>query len=397
VNIDGRDTSNGTKTPTLTVRDPLGATGSASTVITVGNTAPTVTVALPGDGQLFSFGDTVPFQISATDPEDGTIDCTRAKMTYLLGHDQHAHEITAVQSGCTGVIAVPVDGEHDASANIYGVFDAQYTDVGGLVTHVIRTLQPRHRQAEHYATNNGVQFAPHAAAEGAGTAGFIDNNDWISFSPYALDNATSVSFRKASAGAGGTVEVRTGSPTGTLLGTASILSNGSWETFSSVTATLANVPQAASSLYLVFKGGAGNLFDVDAFTFTTTTATWVEAESFSTTAGTQMTNHGPASGGKTVGFIDNNDWVRYSALNTSGAKNFSVVIASAGAGGTIRVRSGTSTGTLLGTLTVPSTGGWEVYQKVSVNLTGNVSGALVLVFSGGAGALFDVDRFYLGK
>jgi hypothetical protein len=124
---------------------------------------------------------------------------------------------------------------------------------------------------------------------------------------------------------------------------------------------------------------------------------WVEAESFTTSAGTQVTNHGPASAGKTVGFIDNNDWVRYSAINTSGAKNFSAVVASAGAGGTIRVRSNSSTGTLLGTVTVPSTGGWEVYQTVSVNLTGNVSGALVLVFSGGTGALFDVDRFYLGK
>ena len=55
-------TANGTYTATLTVRDPHGATGTASVQIGVGNTAPTVTITAPANGQLFSFGDTVPFQ-----------------------------------------------------------------------------------------------------------------------------------------------------------------------------------------------------------------------------------------------------------------------------------------------------------------------------------------------
>ena len=102
--------------------------------ISVGNTAPTVTLNTPANGQLFAFGDTVPFQITVTDPEDGTIDCARVKMTYLLGHDSHGHQITS-QTGCSGTITVPVDGEHDDAANIFGVFDAEYTDNGGLTTH----------------------------------------------------------------------------------------------------------------------------------------------------------------------------------------------------------------------------------------------------------------------
>ncbi len=66
----------------------------------------------------------------------------------------------------------------------------------------------------------------HAAAEGGATAGFIDNNDWISFQPYNLSNATRFTARVASAGAGGTIEVRAGSPTGTLLGTATVAGTG---------------------------------------------------------------------------------------------------------------------------------------------------------------------------
>ncbi|HTJ32127.1 MAG TPA: PQQ-dependent sugar dehydrogenase [Dactylosporangium sp.] len=265
-------TTNGTKTPTLTVKDPQGLTGSASTVITVGNTTPTVKLNLPANGQLFSFGDTVPFNVTVTDPEDGTIDCSKVTVTYFLGHDQHSHQITS-KTGCTGSITVPVDGEHDAAANIFGIFDASYTDNGGLTGHGISTLQPRHRQGEHFgAQSGGIQIASHATAEGGSTVGFIDNNDWVSFTPYLLNNATQFTARVSSAGAGGTIEVRAGSATGTLLGTATVTPTGSWDTFANVTANISGAPSTATTLYLVFKGGAGNLFDLDAFTFTTGTS-----------------------------------------------------------------------------------------------------------------------------
>ncbi|MGI5149810.1 PQQ-dependent sugar dehydrogenase [Plantactinospora sp. CA-294935] len=262
-------TANGTYTPTLRVTDPAGLTGTASLVVTVGNSAPTVNLTVPGNGTLFSFGDTVPFQVTVTDPEDGTIDCSRVRVAYGLGHDSHTHEITS-KTGCSGTINVPVDGEHDAAANIYGVFDASYTDNGGLTSHSIRTLQPRHRQGEHFgAQSGGVQTAEHATAEGGRTAGFIDNNDWISYQPYQLGNATRFTARVSSGGPGGTIEVRAGSATGTLLGSVAVSNTGSWDTFTNVSTSLANQPSGTTSLFLVFSGGAGNLFDVDSFTFAT--------------------------------------------------------------------------------------------------------------------------------
>ncbi|MFI6265027.1 PQQ-dependent sugar dehydrogenase [Micromonospora sp. NPDC051006] len=259
-------TANGTYTPTLRVTDPTGLSATASLVITVGNAAPTVTLTVPTDGSLFTFGDTVPFQVTVTDPEDGTIDCSRVRMAYALGHDSHAHEIT-VRNGCSGTITVPVDGEHDTAANIYGVFDASYTDNGGLTSRSTRILQPRHRQAEHFgAQSGGVQTAEHATAEGSRTAGFIDNGDWISFQPYHLATATRFTARVSSGGPGGTIEVRAGSATGTLLGSVAVAPTGGWDTFTNVSTTLTSQPSAPTTLYLVFKGGAGNLFDVDAFT-----------------------------------------------------------------------------------------------------------------------------------
>jgi glucose/arabinose dehydrogenase len=262
--------ANGTYTATLTVRDPQGLPGTASVIINVGNTAPTVTLSTPGNGQLFNFGDTVPFTVSVTDPEDGTINCSRVTVTYSLGHDSHAHQITS-RTGCTGSIPIPVDGEHDTAANIYGVFDAAYTDNGGLTTHSIRTAQPKHRQGEHYGATSGVQPANHAAAEGGRTAGFIDPGDWISYTPYALGNVTQFTARVSSAGAGGTIEVRAGSATGTLLGSVAVPNTGSWETFTNVTTNLTAGPAGSTTLFLVFRGTGTSLFDLDAFTFTTGT------------------------------------------------------------------------------------------------------------------------------
>ncbi|OCC10578.1 PQQ-dependent sugar dehydrogenase [Streptomyces sp. PTY087I2] len=263
-------TTAGTYNPTLTVTDPEGLTGTASLVVTAGNTAPTVTLTTPANGSLFSFGDSVPFTVTVSDPEDGTVDCSKVKVTYLLGHDSHRHQITS-KNGCSGTIDVPVDGEHDSAANIYGVFDAEYTDAGGLTTHSDSILQPRHRQGEHFAAQNGIEVAPHGPAEGGATVGYTDDGDWISFEPYVLSNATSITARVASGGAGGTLEVRAGSPTGTLLASLPVAPTGGWENFVDVTADVTNAPAGSTELFFVFTGptGQGSLFDLDAFTFTT--------------------------------------------------------------------------------------------------------------------------------
>ncbi|MBB6474372.1 PQQ-dependent sugar dehydrogenase [Sphaerisporangium rubeum] len=260
-------TSNGTYTATLTVRDPQGLTGTASVIVTVGNTAPSLSLSSPGDGQLFAFGDTVPFQVTGSDAEDGALDCSKVTVTYFLGHDSHSHQITG-KDGCSGSITVPVDGEHEAGANLYGLFVASYTDSGGLTTTSTRTLQPRHRQAEHFGNQQGIQTADHTSAEGGKTIGFTDDGDWISFQPYNLSGANRFTARVSSAGAGGRIEVRAGSATGTLLGTATVGVTGSWETFADVTASLSGAPSGTTTLYLVFRGATGNgyLFDLDAFT-----------------------------------------------------------------------------------------------------------------------------------
>ncbi|CAM5700743.1 lectin [Streptomyces griseomycini] len=268
--------ADGQYTATLKATDSTGKSATASVQITVGNTAPTVRLDLPLDGSIHDFGDAIPFEVTVTDPEDGTVDCSRVKVTFIVGHDSHGHPQTSA-TGCTGTLQTLADGEHDPNANIFGVVDAEYTDKGAngqpaLTTHDQHITQPTHRQAEHYGDSSGVQVVNHAPAHGGRTVGHIENGDWISFKPYALADAGTFTARVSSAGAGGTIEVRTGSPTGTLLGTATVPVTGGWETFEDVSAPLTGQPAGSTSLFLVFKGGSGSLFDVDDFSFTTSGA-----------------------------------------------------------------------------------------------------------------------------
>ncbi|GFN00401.1 glycosyl hydrolase [Streptomyces fulvorobeus] len=260
---------NGTYTATVTVKDLSGRTGSASVHVTVGNTAPTVRLELPAEGQLFTFGDEIPFKVTVTDPEDGTVDCSRVAVRFILGHDSHGHPVTTV-NGCSGVIKTEADGGHDPNANIFGVVDASYTDGGGggqaaLTGSDQAQLQPRHRQAEHYSAQSGVAPQDKASAHGGKTVGDIHDGDWISFTPYLLTGATELTARISSAGAGGSLEVRTGSPTGTLLGSTTVPVTGGWDTFQDVDVSLRKAPKRTTQLFLVFRGGSGALYDIDDF------------------------------------------------------------------------------------------------------------------------------------
>ena len=389
----------GTFTATLTVTDEAGATATANVSITSGNTAPAVKFVNPGDGQLIAFGDTVPFEVTVSDDEDTAIDCATVKVTYLLGHDSHQHQITS-QTGCRGSIAIPNDGEHDAAANIFGVLTAEYTDKGGLTSKTSNVLQPRHRQAEHFSTSEGIKVTGHAGAEGGSTVGFIESGDWIAFNRYRLDAASKLTVRASSAGAGGTVEVRAGSATGPLLGSGTVPVTGGWDTYKDVTIPLAAGPAETTTLYLVFRSATaqGYLFDIDSFTFgAAATTVTVEGEAYTSHSGVQPAAKSEASGGFTAGYLNNGDWAGYGSVDTAGATSITARISSAGAGGVLEIRAGSATGTLLGSIQVPVTGDWARFRDVATTLKAGPGGPLFLSFTGGAGYLFDIDTLTLTK
>ncbi|MFG1651759.1 ThuA domain-containing protein [Micromonospora sp. NPDC049275] len=121
-------------------------------------------------------------------------------------------------------------------------------------------------QAEAFTSANGVSAFTKEGANGGQTLGYIEPGDWAAYNGVDLTGVTSFTARVVSGGAGGTIQVRTGSATGPVLGSVAVPNTGSWTTYANVTTALANVPSGTQNLYLTFTGSGTGLFDLDDFT-----------------------------------------------------------------------------------------------------------------------------------
>jgi hypothetical protein len=207
-----------------------------------------------------------------------------------------------------------------------------------------------------------------------------------------MTGVTTFAARVASAGAGGTIQIRLGSPTGTLIGTCTVPVTGGWQTWVTETCPI-TATTGFQNIYLVYAGGSGGLFNVEWFSFLAgPILDLTEAASYNSENSIQTENC--AEGGLDVGFISNGSYTVYNQVNLTGFTSFNARVASAGAGGNIQIRLDSSAGTLIGTCTVPVTGGWQNWVTETCGIT-PTSGFhnIYLVYTGGAGNLFNLEWF----
>ena len=121
-------------------------------------------------------------------------------------------------------------------------------------------------EAEHFheTSSPGVQVVSHS---GGGLIGYIGNDYWVRFDGVNFaDGANACTVRAATPRSGCYVELRLGSPSGKLVGTVPIQNTGGWDTYGDFTAAVDGAT-GSHHLYLVFKGGSGDLMNVDNFIF----------------------------------------------------------------------------------------------------------------------------------
>jgi cytochrome c len=269
-------TSNGVYYAQLTVTDTNGKQATLSRTITVGNTAPSVTVNLPVTGSFFNWGDVVPYTVTVTDPEDGTIDCSRVEVTFVLGHDEHGHPQTTT-TGCTGDLPTPADGADHAGSYLFGGISASYTDLGAngqpaLTTVGQATIQLYRQEAEFAPIKQGVTLANTTDTGGGQHVAGIANGSHIAFDPINLGGINTVTLRHAGGSAAtvgqprATVELRVDAPDGPLVATATLpatTGNTAWTS----TDVAVNHPVGTHQLYLVFRSVSGgpttNMFNLN--------------------------------------------------------------------------------------------------------------------------------------
>ena len=112
----------------LTVTDVDGRSSSATAQITLGSLPPVATILEPTDGAHVQPGDTVFYQGSATDPDDGPLPPTALSWAVLLHHNDHVHRFV----GGTGASGSFVVQNHDTTAAYAYEVVLTATDSNGL-------------------------------------------------------------------------------------------------------------------------------------------------------------------------------------------------------------------------------------------------------------------------
>ena len=95
----------------------------------------------------------------------------------------------------------------------------------------------------------------------------------------------------------------------------------------------------------------------------------IEAESYSYMNGIQTQDTSDEGGGINVGWIDAGDWLSYHDIDIprSGKYRVDLRVASLEGGGQLQVEAAGGS-TIYGTVHVPSTGGWQNWQTLSIEV-----------------------------
>ncbi len=151
--------------------------------------------------------------------------------------------------------------------------EASYTDLGRdaippLAGTASISLRSRTVEAEAADSFQGTQPLSSGRASAGVFMGAINHDGFLLFRDIDLARVRALSLQAASAGAGGTIEVRFGSFDGPVIGSTSVEVNGDWEDFSEKQIEL--IPSTdRGDLYFVFQNSQnrGGLMNVDSITF----------------------------------------------------------------------------------------------------------------------------------
>ncbi|MEI6891254.1 MAG: carbohydrate-binding protein [Pontiella sp.] len=229
-------------------------------------------------------------------------------------------------------------------------------------------------KAEDYLTQSGTSISTCSDDGGGQNVSFISNNNWCQYDE-VVPGAGGVFRARIAAPTNkpnSAIEIRLGEPDGMLLATVDVPHTGGWQTWETVEVDFPAVP-GRYPLYLKFvetdTTTGTSLFNLNWFEMAFDSVEY-EAEAFDAQSGTSLGACSDVGGGTNVAYISNGDWCRYDNLFIASQAVFRARIArpSGRPNGQIEIRANDPSGTLLGMVDVPETGGWQTYETVEVTL-----------------------------
>ncbi len=150
--------SAGSYLATLTVTDNHGLSSTDAVAITVGNTAPVVTIDTPTPSLTWKIGDTIQFSGHATDADDGSLPASALHWSLALEHcttptDCHEHPMQDFSGVASGSFAAP---DHDYPSWLKLTLTG--TDSGGLKDEVSLRLDPKVVNLTFASSPTGLQL-----------------------------------------------------------------------------------------------------------------------------------------------------------------------------------------------------------------------------------------------
>ncbi|HEX9058979.1 MAG TPA: carbohydrate-binding protein, partial [Clostridia bacterium] len=120
-------------------------------------------------------------------------------------------------------------------------------------------------EAESYNDQSGIKTEN--CSEGGQDVGYIENGDYVVYNKIDFGRgAAGFEARVASAGGGGSIEIRLDSIDGPLAGTCPITGNGDWQTWVTAKCDVSGV-SGTHDLYLKFTGDSGYMFNLNWWKF----------------------------------------------------------------------------------------------------------------------------------
>ncbi len=232
---------------------------------------------------------------------------------------------------------------------------------------LILPVLPGKVEAESYDSQNGTQLED--CSEGGQNLAYIHTDDWAEYNIRVLKDTTyKATFRVASRYDGGVITVYVD---GSTKGIVMVPNTGVWQQYQSTSVDM-KLTSGEHTIKLIFTesfnfnwmqfeetvpGNEGVFFDR------------IEAEDYNDNSGTSIETCSDTDGGENVGSIRNGNWLKFSDLDLSKVGGIEMRLAHKTTGSTVEIRLDSATGTLIGTVPIPNTGGYQTWQTVSGNLT----------------------------
>jgi hypothetical protein len=345
----------------------------------ISNVPPTVSVTTPANNASFTAPATINITANAADTDGSVANVQFYNGGTLLGTDTsspYSFSWTGVAAGSYTITAKATDNG-GLSATSSGV-----TVVVNPVTGGTNLAQGKLAVASSIVGSNTAAAAVDGVATTRWESAFADPQ-WIYVDLGATTSISRVKITWENA-YGKDYQIQTSNDA------------SAWTTIKTVTGNTAlvndNTGLSGSGRYVRIYGtarGTGwgySIFELEVYAGTSgaTIPGTIQAESYNTMSGIQTETTSDTGAGLNVGWIDANDWMDYNVtVGTTGNYNVQFRVASWVANAQLQLKKGT---TVLATVTLPNTGGgqvWATTASVSVPLTAGAQTLRVQIVTGG--------------